>query len=75
MSAARQPWLLFMPDGTWDGLIWSPESEDEAGQRLFRTTRAWRAAKAKGWTIRLGVDDEHRRLLADRMHGSKAARS
>lgn len=36
---SRQPWLLFMPDGTYDGMIWSPETADVAHRAFARMRR------------------------------------
>lgn len=62
----RQPWLLFMPDGTHDGLIWSPETLEEA-QRKFARPRRWTTLAREGWTVRRGVNNEHVDLLNARL--------
>lgn len=68
MSTDRQPWLLFEPDGTWDGLIWSPETLEEAQRKLARLSRRrWTTLAREGWTVRRGVGGEHHRLLAERL--------
>lgn len=62
----RTPWLLFEPDGTWDGLIWSPQTIEEA-QRKFARPRRWTTMAREGWTVRKGEPGEHHRLLAERL--------
>lgn len=62
----RTPWLLFEPDGTWDGLIWSPQTIEEA-QRKFARPRRWTTLAREGWTVRKGAPGEHQALLAERL--------
>lgn len=67
----RTPWLLFMPDGTWDGIIWSPKTLDEAQRKLARPRR-WSTLEREGWTVRRGEPGEHRRLLDAKVAEIKA---
>lgn len=64
------PWLLFDPEGEWDGLMWSPETEDEAGKKFFHRMPSWRKKQREGWTIRRGEPGEHKRLLALRLEAT-----
>lgn len=68
----NEPWLLFEPDGTWDGIIWSPKTLEEA-QRKFARPRRWSTLEKAGWTVRRGVDGEHHRLLRERLGNGGAA--
>lgn len=64
MMTDTEPWLLFMPDGTWDGIIWSPKTVEDAQRAFARMGRQrWPAMESKGWTVRRGEPGEHRRLL------------
>lgn len=64
--ANKEPWLLFEPDGTFDGIMWSPKTLDEA-QRRFARPRRWATMQREGWTVRRGMNGEHHQLIADRI--------
>lgn len=62
---APGPWLLFKPDGTFDGAIWSPKTLDEAQKKLARLARRrWALLEREGWRVRRGTKEELSALIA-----------
>lgn len=68
--SAREPWLLFMPNGEWDGISWSPQTVEEARRKFaWMGRQRWATLERQGWTVRRGEPGEHLRLLSERIGG------
>jgi len=57
------PWAIFMPDGTFDGGIWSPKTLEDAQSRLAKPKR-WTTLEREGWVVREVTREEFRSLMA-----------
>ena len=71
-NVSATPWLLFTPEGDFDGLMWSPKTIEDA-QRRFARPQRWTTLAKAGWTVRKGIGDEHVALTDEAIARMRAA--